>query len=190
MSVRKLSTASILSPSYKNSKIWDGTTFPGYFESIATVIAPSAGLSTITFNNIPQNYAHLQLRMMVFNSAYGNLRFNNDTTASNYYSHQLVGGGGGSDVIGAAYANNAYSPYSTASNQPYVEILDILDYTNTNKFKTTRALSGVDMNGSGSVRLASNLWRSATAINRIDLTANTGNFAQNSHFALYGIRGA
>lgn len=160
----------------------------GAYDSIATTTVGAGGASTISFTSIPSTYTHLQLRLMVFNSAYGNLRFNNDTTASNYYAHQL--GGDGSSATAAAYSSSAYAPFTSATNQPLVEVIDILDYANTNKNKVTRTLGGVDMNGSGSVRLASNLWMSTAAINRIDMTANTGSFAQYSSFALYGIKGA
>ena len=70
-------------------------------------------------------------------------------------------------------------------------IVDVLDYANTNKFKTIRNLEGFDVNGSGGlVALTSGLYRSTSAITSIKLTPNAGNYAQYSHFALYGIKGA
>jgi predicted patatin/cPLA2 family phospholipase len=69
-------------------------------------------------------------------------------------------------------------------------VIDILDYADTNKFKTTRTLNGVSSNASSAIDyifLVSGLWRSTSAITSITLTGN--NFAQYSHFALYGIKG-
>jgi hypothetical protein len=51
-------------------------------------------------------------------------------------------------------------------------------------------LTGYDANGSGKVSLYSGLWRSTSAIDSVVLVQNAGNFAQNSQFALYGIKGA
>jgi hypothetical protein len=69
--------------------------------------------------------------------------------------------------------------------------MDILDYTSANKNKTVRMLSGVDNNGTGSILFTSILWMNSTdAISSIRFTVNTGNFAEFSKFALYGIKGA
>ena len=54
MAIRRFSTSNLSGT--KSSKIWDQETTPGYFESIATVIVPSAGASSITFSNIPSTY--------------------------------------------------------------------------------------------------------------------------------------
>jgi hypothetical protein len=72
-----------------------------------------------------------------------------------------------------------------------VGVIDILDYTSTNKNKTIRTLGGFDMNGKGFAALFSGLWYKAPeAVTRIDLTSNTTlDFAVNSSFALYGIKG-
>ena len=67
-------------------------------------------------------------------------------------------------------------------------VLDIIDYTNTNKYKTVRNLFGKDLNGSGAVALASSLWSSTAAVNRIDFNCISDNLAQYSQFALYGVR--
>ncbi|NCU72421.1 MAG: hypothetical protein EBY66_05360 [Candidatus Fonsibacter lacus] len=70
-------------------------------------------------------------------------------------------------------------------------VVDILDYANTNKYKTFRSLMGIDNNGSGSIRLRSGLWMSTSAITAIKMTPSTsGSFQQYSSFALYGIASA
>jgi hypothetical protein len=67
-------------------------------------------------------------------------------------------------------------------------VIDILDYANTNKYKTSRLLGGEDLNGSGRVYLMSSNWQKTTAITQIDLSFETGNCMQYSQFALYGIK--
>jgi hypothetical protein len=66
-------------------------------------------------------------------------------------------------------------------------LLIILDYANTNKYKTLRGLSGADNNGSGEIRFWSGLWQSTNAITSIKFFGNNGNWQQYSHFALYGV---
>ncbi len=67
--------------------------------------------------------------------------------------------------------------------------LDILDYADTNKYKTCRLLWGQDLNGGGRVALQSANWQKTAAITQIDFSCATGNFMQYSQFALYGIKG-
>jgi hypothetical protein len=70
-------------------------------------------------------------------------------------------------------------------------IIDILDYANTNKYKTQRSLGGNDRNGAGYIDFSSGNWRNTNAITSIDIKALYGTgFAQYSHFALYGIASA
>jgi len=69
-------------------------------------------------------------------------------------------------------------------------VIDILDYANTNKYKTSRNLAGYDNNSGGRVSLNSGNWRNTNAITSITLTCRSDNFQQYSQFALYGIKGA
>ena len=174
----------------------------GDYESIATVLVGSGGASTLTFSNIPQTYKHLQIRMInrVVGNSGGNtnsnvlIRFNSDT-ASNYTRHLLYDQGG---IGSAGTANNTSIFASAAPNSTNTSgifgaaVVDILDYANTNKFKTTRALGGYDNNGVAGNRLnlESGVWRDTSAITTILIYPdNTETWAQHSHFALYGIRG-
>ena len=149
--------------------------------------------TTISFTSIPQTFTHLQLRISGGHSggqAYSAMKFNNDTTYSNYYAHEL--NANGSTATSVSWAGSSYNGIMVASNgmgtnvYPGTTIWDILDYTNTNKNKTTRALIGYDANGSGMLYLSSGLWLSTSAINRIDITSSGLNFS-NTRADLYGI---
>lgn len=181
---------------------WFGNQFvilPGSFESIATTVVGSGGQTTITFSSIPSTYKHLQLRFIAKANYAANvfsvgIRYNNDS-GSSYPLHVVQGNG-------TAVAAGGYSPYTydystatmgtTTANVFAANVVDILDYADTNKNKTIRALVGADVNGSGGlVYMASTLWLSTSAINSISLsTGGYGDFLQHSHFALYGIKGA
>jgi hypothetical protein len=117
----------------------------------------------------------------------------NSDTASNYAYHFIRGQGASVVASATANANSMYVSYypgSASSNtEKYgVSVIDILDYANTNKYKTVRSLSGDDLNGSGTAAMSSGLWQSTVAINSIVLLPNDVSFAQYSQFSLYGVR--
>jgi hypothetical protein len=174
------------------------------YESIATVTVGSGGASSISFSSIPSTYKHLQIRLMSRDAANGGttaysatatVRFNGDS-GSNYSAHWISASGSGTP--GAAGFSSITSIYQAGQGGPYNDqvanvfgaaIIDILDYADTNKYKTTRALNGQDMNGYGSIIFNSGSWRSTSAINAISLFNDGGNWAQYSSAALYGIKG-
>lgn len=164
------------------------------YESIATVTVGSGGSSTIAFSSIPSTYKHLQFRFMLKGtvaSAALLVQYSGDTTAS-YNDHYLEGSGStvtaGYDSTSAQIIYGSVAP-TAASNVFGVGVLDILDYADTNKFKTTRSLTGNDTNGAGYIDLDSGLWRKTTAISSALFYPTSGSFAQYSQIALYGIKG-
>jgi len=169
------------------------------YESIATVSVGSGGASSVSFTSIPATYQHLQIRGIAReNSGAGTaindllVRFNSDSGA-NYRYHYLRGNGTAASAGTAgsqtyAWALSTSQAGSTASVFA-ANVLDILDYTNTNKYTTTRSLTGTDFNGSGILDFISNLWLNTAAITSITITTGGNDFAQYSSFALYGIKG-
>jgi hypothetical protein len=176
---------------------YEGGPIAGDFESIATVSVGSGGSTEITFSSIPSTFQHLQIRGIARSNLAANayslaIRFNGDTS-SVYARHNLLGNGTSASAAAEINVGLAYSLYTmgtTPSNIFAANVVDVLDYKDTNKFKTVRALSGGDTNGTGTVALSSGLWRSANAITSITLTTGGfGDLLQYSHFALYGIKG-
>ena len=165
------------------------------YESIATVTVGSGGAASISFTSIPSTYQHLQIRG-ISNSgdaSYIAAQFNGDT-GSNYSNHAIYGDDSGT-LVGqfTTPSSNFFvsrSNYS-AGNIFGTGICDILDYTNTNKFKTTRTLAGNDSNGTagGVLFVSSGNWRNTAAVTSILIYPTSGNFRQHSSFALYGIKG-
>jgi hypothetical protein len=154
----------------------------------------STGVS-YSFTSIPSTYKHLQIRGLYnYNSnsdALLALQFNSDT-GNNYSYHGLLGDGSTVSASSAANYNSILSLYSYPSyqfNTFNAAIIDIIDYTSTNKNKTVRTLNGLDANGSGKVGLFSGAWYNTSAINSITVTSVASHtFAQYSTFALYGVR--
>lgn len=203
MTIARLATSSLNQGPTKKKAILAGNLpiLSGAYDSIATVTVGAGGQASVVFDNIPQNYKHLQLRILgktdrnaTLNSPY--MIFNTDTNLANYVDHEIYADG--STVYAQAYTNNdagiileRFAGSGTGTTNIFgALVLDILDYTNTNKYTTTRLFSGVDLNGSGQVSFVSGLWKNTAAVTK--LTFNQGYlatvFQQYSHFALYGIR--
>jgi hypothetical protein len=163
------------------------------YESIAT-ITPYTTTSTVVFSSIPSTYKHLQIRWFARGSSLAGLywTFNGDNGA-NYARHRLSGDGGTASSSGLASQNQIYTVASwgipNATSTFAGGVYDILDYQNTNKYKTMRGLAGQNSVTSGGVEVVSGLWMSSSAINSITISPNTGTIQANSHWALYGIKG-
>jgi hypothetical protein len=173
---------------------------PNSYESIATATVGSGGTGSVTFSSIPSTYQHLQIRFMARTNRATEvtdtvrISYNGDTSSSNYTYHEFGGLGSSTFVYGSgAPERNALSMTAasgSSANVFGVGIADILDYANTNKYKTHRNLGGSDNNGSGRVALVSGLWMSTSAVSSIVLTPSSGTlFSEYSSFALYGIKG-
>lgn len=162
-----------------------------YMEPIATTVTGS--VIGITFSNMPQTYKHLQIRGIAAASAgQGRIRFNSDAS-TNYSIHSLYGTGAAAGANNSADTDAIFfqrnSSLASAANVYGGVIIDILDYTSTNKYKTTRSLAGFDANGSGEIDLESGSWRSFNPIETITIFSSNANFNQYSRFSLYGIKG-
>lgn len=152
--------------------------------------------SQIDFTNIPQEYTHLQLRIFgrgntSFSEGLSTYLFINNDGASNYSWHRMRGNGAsvfsdnGSSV--GVISIQATVGDTGVSNVFGVSIIDILDYTNTTKNKTIKAVGGVDRNGSGNACLISGLWRSTSAINQVRVITDSTTWLQGTRVDLYGV---
>lgn len=178
------------------------------YESISTTTLSTATAS-ITFSSISATYQHLQIRVFAQTnrSVFGGdgvqlqLGTTSADTGSNYAYHDLSGNGASAAgqgqttqtkiILGA----NAGVIGSAAGSAFGAIVIDILDYANTNKYKTVRSLGGMDDNAASAgfgraIDLTSGLWMSVSATGTIKLMPlNGSNFNQYSSFALYGIKG-
>lgn len=169
---------------------------PATYEPIATTTLGSAA-AAITFSSISSAYTDLRLvvssRIASGGTNYAALfvRFNNLSTT--IYSTTRLGGDGAS-----AYSNRTSTQTefaltagsagsSTASGTFNLSTIDIFSYAGSTN-KTALAQVSADNNGNGFVVRQVLLARTTSAINRIDLTDETGlNFAIGTTATLYGI---
>ena len=175
----------------------------GDYQSIAS-LSGNGTSTTLTFSNIPSSFAHLQVRGIVRGVRAQDvetlfLRYNSDT-AGNYMWHRIYGEGSvataSAPATGRTAAEIGQFPGANQATDIYgTFIVDILDYNNTNKYKTQRSLCGWDRNttstGSqfGAIFYYSDLWLNTNAVTSVSIVGN-GAFNTGSRFALYGIRSA
>jgi hypothetical protein len=166
-------------------------------------IATSGSLTSAgsyNFASIPQTFDHLQLRIFgrsTFDRGSGNvdpvnnyLRINGDS-GNNYAYHSIVGTGatasaGGATAASAMVLGGSNPALRTLSGVYSNIIIDILDYRNTNKNKTVKAIGGYDANGTGIVYLLSSFLNSTAAVTSLNIF-NDADYAIGSRFDLYGI---
>ena len=196
-----MGSISLKTKSKSNNLTAPGDVDLGAMIPIATSTVSSA-TATVTFSSIPQNYEHLQIRFLAQSNRasansgdYFSVRFNSDSGSNYNLGHQLSGDG--SSASSYANGNNGTSllierivNYESGANIFTPGITDILDYKNTNKYKTTRSLLGYDYISGGQANFASGLWMSTAAISSISISMVSAQFTQYSTLALYGIKRA
>jgi hypothetical protein len=178
---------------------------PTSFESIATATA-SGGETNFTFSSISQDYKHLQIRTVAQRSGTTNVGFvcitlNNDTSTSKYTYHYVHTTNGSAvsayGLASGSYGNarGVYVPGNQYSTNFGSSIINILDYSSSNKFKTIKHSGGFVYQGTavagvnGYAGLVSNLYLDTTAVNRVDVSLGGDTFSAGSIIALYGIKG-
>jgi len=156
----------------------------------------ASSAASVTFSSIPADYKHLQIRALARSDRSSNassiaITVNNDTSA-NYVMHRLYGNG--SSVTSQALTarsnilDNGATSNTWATGSFGASIIDILDYSNTNKNTTIRIFDGKTSTENW-VSLTSGLWLNTSAITEIDFVNALGNnWVSGSRFSLIGIR--
>ena len=163
---------------------------------IATSIVSGSSAQLITFSNIPQEYKHLVLvgasrsSGSVGNYSVGG-RFNDDS-ASSYSFHVLYGSGSG--VLSSGVGSFDYNYAINSNGASYAagvftsSIWEILDYSSSQKFKTSRALHGSLDPSLNIINYVSTSWRSTAPVTKITLSPLTnGEWVIGTRFSLYGV---
>jgi len=179
-----------------------GDVDPGAMIPIQTVTVGAGGASTIAFNNIPSTYEHLHIRGILRDAedGYGGQTYVNlNGVTSGIPTHYMYGQGAvaaGGNLTGSSVIWVGTQPANLGNASLFgAFIIDILDYSNLNKNKTLKVISGWDNNGAasgqngGQVWLGSGLFLSTSAVTSVSIRSN-GTLNQHSSFALYGIKRA
>lgn len=160
------------------------------YEPIATTTLSS---SSVSFTSIPQTYTDLRLIIVAYVSS-GNsspaMLFNNNSSAI-YSQTTLYGSGssaGSQANAGAAIFNVGFNGLTTT---PHTYDINIFNYTGSTN-KTYLNIGSENDNGSGYTFRDVGLYRSTSAITRIDLSNQSGGVPTNffGTATLYGIKAA
>ena len=204
MAISRFKTSTLAQGLPKYQDVWDGTSVvlpTTGFVALATQTVGAGGATSVTFSSIPQIYKHLQIRATARGTLaqpYDHIVFTINGATSGYYRHLVLNDGVNvPESYNYASDNKLSFGYlagnSTTANVFGGVVLDILDYTNTNKRKTVRSLNGYNQNSSGGgqqyISISGGTYPSNSAITSIEIKSESANLAQYSHFALYGIQG-
>lgn len=166
----------------------------GAYDLLQTTVLSSSA-SSVTFSSLGSysDYKHLQIRMTARSTGNGNPEIQlNGVTTTTYKDHRLFGNGSSviSDVPGTGTAISVFAAAtrsSSTANAFGAAIIDILDFSNSSKNTTIRALSG-NYGALTLVELASGVFLSTAAVTSITMKLNTDTYASGSRFSLYGIK--
>lgn len=160
------------------------------YSKLAEVTLASSA-SSISFNNIPQNYNDLKVvcsvRAVTGAVQYVNLSFNGSTAS--FTSRGLEGDGASaysytSTFLGGVFVASTYTANTFANNEIYIP-----NYTSSN-YKSYSVDSVTENNATTSfATLLAGLWSNTTAITSITMVLATGaSIAANSTATLYGVK--
>ena len=158
------------------------------YSTIATTTLGSSA-SSVVFSSISGSYTDLVLvinGLSSTTSSYVSINLNSDT-GSNYSRTELAGDGTSGSSGRSPNETTAYLggiTYATNTANVYNAIVNFQNYSNTTTNKTF--ISRINNANVGTSAVV-NLWRSTTAINRIEIFATWGS---GSTFTLYGIAAA
>lgn len=165
------------------------------YEPIAAITVSSASSSVLVMDSIPSTYTDL---ILVCNggSSTGDvslyMRFNSDS-GSNYSTTYLYGNGSSAASGRLTNRDSAAIGYYVApgTGLEFNSIVQIQNYANTTTYKTV--LDRANLAGTGTYQgteASVSLWRSTSAITRIDVRHSANTISVGSTFTLYGIKAA
>jgi len=156
------------------------------YEKIASTTLGSA-TATITFNSIAASWTDIRLVLSCKGSGviYPNFTMNNDASAL-YSLTALYGNGASAASFRGTSLNFIGLAINDGDSAPTFFTADIFSYAGST-FKSVLTTANVDKNGSGEVGAMAQLYRSTSAITRIDINGGGNNFASGTTATLYGI---
>jgi hypothetical protein len=170
-----------------------------FLQPIYTQTVTAANVSRITFNNIPQTFTDLVIKVSQRNTHSGPyepfvIGFNNDTNT--IYSQSSLGGDG-SSVNSYRTSGNSYLSYTnnmsvnaaTSTTNTFGSLeLYMPNYTGSN-FKSVIVDSVTENNSATNVAtgLLAGLFRSTSAVSRVDVIGYNANISQYTTITIYGV---
>jgi hypothetical protein len=164
----------------------------GSLVHIATAFG-SVDSATISFLNIPQNFRELYIVVNgIQNNASGGITWAfNSYYTFNYSQTRMYA----TSVTVATDRQTSVAPLGpsfgggTFNINPFSLHIHLIDYSSTDKFKTSLAKLATDRDTSGEIQYNAGVYPQTTAITRIDFNINNaGMWTPATSIAMYGIR--
>jgi hypothetical protein len=163
------------------------------YKPIQSVVLTS-NTASVTFSGIDQGYTDLVIVCnwtITDSSSNFLLTFNGDSTSGLYSKTQIEGTGSSSAISGRSSGVNNLgleSNIATSTTEPSVQIINVMNYSNSTTFKTVLARQTAWRSDARGTSARVGLWRNANAITSITLDGNSTNLRGGSTFSLYGIK--
>jgi hypothetical protein len=185
--------------SSKSSKMWDQNVQQGAMVPISSVTIKAGTDTSMGFTNIPQVYKDLYC---VITS-----RRTDAVTEGTQFLYTNYSGAIASTTKFIGDGTTASSSRTTAQNAGFIgaypganassgifgsQIIHILDYASTSKFKTILCRTASERNGAGQTEISATLFRDTGAITSFGVSTYNASvyYVPGSTMTLYGIRGA
>lgn len=195
MPIKSLSQSSLTNFQKYSSMLAGNAAFsPSAYDLLETQVLTSSA-SSVTFTGLDSysDYKHLQIRAVTKGShtsfdETSLFRLNSDS-GSNYAAHRLQANG--STVFSNGYTSQTSGRFGILSGSNggnlgwSATVWDLMDFSNTSKYKTSRSLSGMK-DAASIVLMNSALWMNTAAVTSIEIIPNAGNYLTGSRFSLYG----
>jgi hypothetical protein len=164
---------------------WATPAASGSMTELASGSLPT-GAAVLTLSSISSSYKNLQL-VLRNPHPMGSFKLNNDS-AANRYSQAGVNMVNTASAVQGDLTTLIYGAWNAilTTSQSNVQILNIYDYANTSSFKVFDVMSmGVTTTSAVGLWASNGAYRSASAVNRIDYTADS-NYGGGTYI-LYGV---
>jgi len=165
------------------------------YDPIATNTVSGTTTNTISFTSIPATYTDL---VFVFTGTMNDgtyyeadMQYNGDTGTN--YSLTYMQGNGSSASSGRYTTTNKIrlGEYGLDQTTPSNQIVNIMNYANTTTYKTALIRYNETYSSAGNAGAKAALWRSTSAINRVDIYILGGKyFGAGTTATVYGIKAA
>ena len=149
-------------------------------------ITLGSAATSVTFASIPGTFRDLRIVINAKNTvdAQGIRTQYTDDANANYSYIVTYGTGSGNGASGAG-SGLTYADYGVNRTSNQTTLVDIMDYSATDKHKTALVRSD---NATAIVLYYLNRWASNSAITKVKLSASANSFAAGSTFSLYGVK--
>jgi hypothetical protein len=185
-----------------SNSVTPASAIAAYYQ-IATVTP--TGPAEYTFNNIPQTYDHLQIRVWAKdtrNPVYSGLsmQFNGDTGTNYWYAYPEIDQRTGAPWLYYDTASNVAQMFEIPGNSNSTNYwgsgwTSIYSYSKTDRHKNVISVGGYRAVSDGSYEgftvQSGSVWRNANAITSIKIMGSGGfSWISGTRISLYGIKGA